>query len=72
MRTMMKLPEGFEIIEDPQESVDTAAQQASESNLSVESDKGLEEGDGFEFIEDEEDEDYAEELPLFKERVDKK
>ena len=25
-----------------------------------------------EFIEDEEDEDYAEELPLFKERVDKK
>ena len=67
-----ELPEGFEIIEDPQESVDTAAQQASESNLSVESDKGLEEGDGFEFIEDEEDEDYAEELPLFKERVDKK
>ena len=67
-----ELPEGFEIIEDPQESVDTAAQQASESNLSVASDKGLEEGDGFEFIEDEEDEDYAEELPLFKERVDKK
>ena len=32
----------------------------------------VEEGDGFEFIEDEEDEDYAEELPLFKERVDKK
>ena len=67
-----ELPEGFEIIEDPQESVDTAAQQASENNLSVASDKGLEEGDGFEFIEDEEDEDYAEELPLFKERVDKK
>ena len=67
-----ELPEGFEIIEDPQESVDTAAQQASESNLSVASDKGLEEGDGFEFIEDEEYEDYAEELPLFKERVDKK
>ena len=52
--------------------MDTAAQQASESNLSVAGDKGLEEGDGFEFIEDEEDEDYAEELPLFKERVDKK
>ena len=52
--------------------MDTAAQQASECNLSVESDKGLEEGDGCEFIEDEEDEDYAEELPLFKEGVDKK
>ena len=52
--------------------MDTAAQQAAENNLSVESDKDIEEGDGFEFIEDEEDEDYAEELPLFKERVDKK
>ena len=62
----------MEIILDPQESGVTAAQQDSVNNLSVASDKGLEEGDCFEFIEDEEDEDYAEELPLFKERVDKK
>jgi uncharacterized protein YqhQ len=77
-----ELPDGFEIIEDETAAADEELSEkneeekdtlsaAGETETDVQTD---DEDDGFEFIEDndEPDNDYAEDVPLFKQRADKR
>jgi hypothetical protein len=77
-----ELPEGFEIIEDTSAAADEELTEENEAENAAllkadeaETDSlSDDEDDGFEFIEDndEPDNDYAEDVPLFKQRADKR
>jgi hypothetical protein len=77
----LELPEGFEIIEDETAAAnEDMSEENDDEEISVEADTEFDsqenddDDDGFEFIEDNEEpaDDYAEDVPLFKQREDKR